>query len=37
MSERRRRMVWFATLYVGGLVTFFLVTTLIRASLKLLR
>jgi hypothetical protein len=37
MSERRRRIVWFATLYVGGLATFLLVTALIRASLKLLR
>jgi hypothetical protein len=37
MNERRRRILWFAALYVAGLVTFLLVTTAIKASLKLLR
>jgi hypothetical protein len=37
MNERRRRILWFAALYVASLVAFLLVTTVIRASLKLLR
>jgi hypothetical protein len=37
MNERRRRIFWFAALYVAGLVAFLLVTTVIKASLKLLR
>jgi hypothetical protein len=37
MNERRRRIFWFAALYVAGLVTFLLVTTVTKASLKLLR
>ena len=37
MKERPRRIFWFAALYVGGLVAFMLVTTVIKASLRLLR
>jgi len=37
MKERPRRIFWFATLYVAGLVAFMLVTTVIKASLRLLR
>jgi hypothetical protein len=37
MNERRRRILWFAVLYGASLATFLLVTTVIRASLKLLR
>jgi hypothetical protein len=37
MNERRRRILWFAALYGASLVTFLLATTVIRASLKLLR
>jgi hypothetical protein len=37
MNDRRRRIFWFAALYVAGLVAFLLATTVIKASLKLLR
>jgi len=37
MKERPRRIFWFATLYVAGLVTFLLITTVIKASLELVR
>jgi len=37
MKERPRRIFWFAALYVAGLVTFLLITTVIKASLRLLR
>jgi len=37
MSEQRRRVFWFAALYVAGLLTFLLVTTVIKAALKILR
>ena len=37
MKERSRRIFWFAALYVAGLATFLLITTVIKASLELLR
>jgi hypothetical protein len=37
MNERRRRIFWFAVLYLAGLVTFLVVTMVIKSSLKLLR
>jgi len=37
MKERPRRIFWFAALYAAGLATFMLITTAIKASLKLLR
>jgi hypothetical protein len=36
MNERNRRIFWFAGLYVAGLVTFLLVTTVIKVLLKLM-
>jgi hypothetical protein len=37
MNERRRRIYWFVTLYVASLAMFVLITTIIKASLKLFR
>jgi cytochrome bd-type quinol oxidase subunit 2 len=37
MNERRYRILWLAALYAAGLVMFLLVTTIVKASLKLLR
>lgn len=37
MNERRQRLLWFAALYLGGLIAFLLATSLIKCGLKLLK
>jgi hypothetical protein len=37
MNDGRHRIFWFIALYVAGLATFLLVTTVIKISLKLLQ
>ena len=37
MNDLGRRMFWFAVLYAAGVVVFVILTTLVRASLQLLR
>lgn len=36
MSERKKRLLWFAAIYVSSLIVFVFVTYLLRAALRLL-
>lgn len=36
MSEQRKRLLWFAGIYVSSLIVFALVTYMLRAALRLL-
>jgi hypothetical protein len=36
MSTQRRRLVWFACMYLGSVVSFTLITLLVRTILKVL-
>jgi len=36
MSTQRRRLVWFACMYLGSVVSFTLITLLVRTVLKVL-
>ena len=36
MSTQRRRLVWFACIYLGSVVSFTLMTLLVRTILKIL-
>jgi hypothetical protein len=36
MSEQKRRLLWFASIYLGSLIVFVLVTYVLRTVLRLL-
>jgi hypothetical protein len=36
MSERKKRLLWFAGIYVSSLIVFALITYLLRTALRLL-